>query len=207
VQRSCVLLAFFGIFSVAHAGLCPAKFANLTTCKIMNGWPALGNSSQIAYLGALGLRTLDAQMNTSVAFGLSMTKDTPACKATMTDYSCISATFGSTQVVNANTVPTYATTCNDADGTPMKPCRGWCIEIFKTCGISPFDTDIMIAALCQGDTTATTKCYGNDGVNGMWPGSATGSAAIPRPYPPSVVLPLAVAVVGLGTVLSGNAPA
>ena len=110
-------------------------------------------------------------------------------------------------LVNGIIVPTYATTCNDDDATPMKPCRDWCLEIYRTCTNSPTNTEGMSLVMCAGDDLATTKCYGNDGVKGMKPGSATGSAAIPRPYPPSVVLPLAVAVVGLGTVLSGNAPA
>ena len=207
MQRSCVVLVLFGMLSVTHAATCPAKFANLTTCKIMNGWPALGSGSQITYLGGLGFKSLDAQMNTTVAVGLTMSKDTTACKTVMTEYACISATFGSKQEVNGITVPTYATTCNDDDGTPMKPCRDWCLEIYRTCTNSPTNTEGMSLVMCAGDDLATTKCYGNDGVKGMKPGSATGSAAIPRPYPPSVVLPLAVAAVGLGTVLSGNAPA
>jgi hypothetical protein len=146
-------------------------------------------------------------MNTTVAVGLTLSKDTTACKAVMTEFACISATFGSKQEVNGNTVPTYATTCNDVDGTQMKPCRDWCLEIYKTCTVSPYNTNEMSAVMCIGEDFATTKCYGNDGINGMRPGSPTGSAANSRPSPPSVVLPLAAAAAGLGAVLSGNAPA
>jgi hypothetical protein len=204
VQRSCSVLAFLALFSVAHAATCPSIFANMTTCKILNGLPALGSGSQITTLGVSGFRNLDILGNTTITLNLPVTKNTIECKAKLIEFSCIYATAGSlTADATGAMLPTYATTCND-DGTQMKPCYAWCIEFYSTCALPPYST--YPDSICK-DNTATTKCYGNDGVKGMKPGSATGSAAMARPYPPSVVLPLAVAVVGLGTVLSGNAPA
>lgn len=201
MQRSCVVLAFLGILSVAHAATCPAIFANMTTCTILNGLPALGSGSQITNLGVFGFRNLDNQGNATITVNLPTTKNTTECKLKLIEFSCIAATAGSlTADGTGKMLPTYATTCND-DGTQMKPCYAWCIEFYSTCGLPPFST--YPDAVCR-DNTATSKCYGNDGVKGMRPGSATGSATSSRPYPPSVVLPLAVAAVGLGTVLSNT---
>ena len=194
MQRACIILAFLGMASVARATTCPTNFANLTTCRILNGVSALGSGSQIT---SVGMRNLDNLANQTVAVGLSMVKATTECNAKMTEYSCVSATAGATTADSTGKmVPTYATPCND-DGTQMKPCRAWCIEIYKTCGKAPFDSEQMITAMCV-DTTATTQCYGNDGVRGMRPGSATGSAGSSRPSTLSVVAPIAVAAAGLG---------
>ena len=194
--RLFVIITYLALFSDAQAATCPANFANLTTCNFMNGWPALGTGSQITYLGALGFRSLDAQMNTTISVGLTMSKDTTACRAVMTQYSCISTTFGQKNTVNGIIVPTYATPCNNNDGTPMKPCRDWCLEIYRTCTNDPTNTPGMSAVLCSGDDFATTNCYGNAGVAGMRPGSV-GGAASSGPHSPYVVLPIAVVAASL----------
>jgi len=191
--RAFLIVIYLAYFSDAQAAVCPGVFANLTTCGFLNGSPALGSTAQLAYGGVFGVRGLDAQMNATVAVSVGLSKDTTACKAVFLQFACIQATFGQQQIDNGISVPSYATTCKD--GAAMKPCRDWCLEVYKTCGKDPYSGDVMAATMCTGDLFATTNCYGNAGAAGMRPGSV--GAASSGPVPAYVVLPVALVAASL----------
>ena len=190
MQRLCTVLVLLGTVGVAHGVNCTDRFANnLTTCSVFNEVSASGTEQQMA-----GVNRIQDMVVTAYGSDTSIIKS-ESCMKIYYAFTCLNFMVGS--IVSPGTPGEsymYAVPCN-SNGQVLKPCLDWCYEYANTCYSGQFRLTMRDGCKTIG-APAGQSCFGNDGVLGMKPGSASSS----RPSARWVALPLAVAVVRLGGV-------
>ena len=182
MQRACTVLVLLGIAAVVQGDNCTVRFANLTTCSVFNGVLASGDAGRVA-------RTNSIQDSVVTAYGsdTGITRS-ESCMGIYHAFTCL--TFMNTKDEAQSYI--FGVPCDDA-GQRLQACVDWCYQYANTCYSG--QNNLVVRDACKALSAPVGQaCFGNNGVLGMKPGSASTS----RPSSRWVALPLALAAVSLG---------
>ena len=168
--------------ATTSAQACKNKFANFTTCAMLNGVRADGDAERVKYTNII-----DSLVREKYESDTRIRK-TNECWQEYVGFHCVALP----SMNDDKTIDKYSAPCA-SDGTRLRPCNSICVNFYQKCYKL---TAWQVFSACEvlSDIPEVTKCYGTDGVLGM-----TSSASLKATSWAVALLALAVARLGMSS--------